>query len=81
MCKRFIFYHRERLQKQVACPEDHLLLRISGLELYFIGMRKKYSKPSKALKMCAETSLNIGHVIVCSTIYYLVIVFGYINGY
>lgn len=44
-------------------------------------MRKKLGKTSKALKMYAETFINTGHIIVCSTIYYLVIVLGYMNRY
>lgn len=48
-----------------------------GITFY---MNKKYSKSSKALKMYAETSINTRHV-VCSTIYYLVIVFGHIIRY
>lgn len=79
--KLLIFYHMEKLKKQVACLGAHLVLRISCLELHLIGMRKKYSKTSKALKTYAEASVNTGHITVCSTIYYLVIVFGYINRY
>lgn len=47
----------------------------------FYRNEKKYSKTSNALKTYAETSLNIGHIVVCSIIYYLVIVVGAINGY
>lgn len=50
MQKLLIFYHMERLQKQMACLGHHLVLRLSCLELCFIGMRKKYSKTSKALQ-------------------------------
>lgn len=57
------------------------MLRISCLALHFIGIRNKYSKTSKALKTYAEASINTGHITVCSTIYYLVIVSGYINRY
>lgn len=42
---------------------------------------KEYSETAKDLKTCAETSTNTGHFVVCSTIYYLVMVFEYIHRY
>lgn len=68
-----------------AAETDGLSWRPPGaqnflLRIMFYRMRKKYSKTSKALETYTEASINTSHV-VCSTIYYLVIIFGYTYRY
>lgn len=55
--KLFTFYHpQEKSQTQTACLGEHLILRISYLELYFTGMKKNTVKHLKLWK-CMQRPL------------------------